>query len=61
MAKVVEAQEFRLVDEEGKRRGTWGVRGGMAGFMMCDDAGRERAALLVDRQGNGGLSLGDPI
>ena len=54
--KVIEAQEFRVVDEEGKEFAMLGVIEGDVGLLMRNVEGRPAAALVVN-EGRAGLHL----
>jgi hypothetical protein len=58
--KVVTAQEFRLVDGEGKTRASMAVQAdGSAGMVLLDKGGKRRAVLRLRPDGSPSLSLHD--
>lgn len=59
--KVLTAQEFRLVDKDGKTRAALAVKAdGSPGLLLYDGDGKVRAALRVRSDGSAALSLHDP-
>lgn len=57
--KVIEANAFVLLDDQGARRGIMLVREGTASLHLLDAAGQPRAALAVEADGSAAISVGN--
>ncbi|GEM_PF-5235060 len=59
--KVVTAEDFHLVDQEGKLRGALFVSGkGEPGFALFDKEGKDRILLMLNADGSTQIDLLDP-
>ena len=60
IAKVVQAESFELVDENGRQRAVFGpTLRGEVGLLIADPRGQVRAVLTVNGKGEPGLELLD--
>lgn len=47
--KVIRAQRFELVNDEGTQRGIWGISKGVPSFSMKDETGSLRVGIMADK------------